>query len=88
LVQVLDLGNTPLANAYLKADDLTKPDASFPLVLYFCRACSLAQLLDVVNPNLLFKNYHFLTSASNPAVAHFEQYANEVIKPLITSPRD
>lgn len=88
LVKVLDLGSTPPANAYLKKEDLEKLEQSFPLVLYFCRMCSLAQLLDVVNPEILFKDYHFLTGASSPSVAHFKQYAEEAILPLITSPDD
>lgn len=88
LVKILDLGHMPPANAYLKKEDLEKPESSFPLVLYFCRTCSLAQLLDVVNPEILFKNYHFLTGASSPSVEHFRKYAEEVIRPLITSPED
>jgi len=85
---MLDLGSMPPANAYVRKEDLAKPEKSFPLALYFCRKCSLAQLLDVVNPEILFKNYHFLTSASFPSVVHFERYAQEVIKPLIQSKND
>ncbi|HVM73378.1 MAG TPA: class I SAM-dependent methyltransferase [Candidatus Paceibacterota bacterium] len=88
LVEVLDLGRTPPANAYLKYEDLDKPEKSYPLVLYFCRNCSLVQLLDVVDPRILFKDYHFLTSASAPAVAHFRKYASEVIIPNLTDPSD
>jgi C-methyltransferase C-terminal domain/Putative zinc binding domain/Methyltransferase domain len=88
LVQVLDLGSTPPANAYLRKEDLEKPEKSFPLALYFCRTCSLAQLLDVVNPELLFKDYYFMTSFSAPLLMHFKKYADEVIAPLVTSPND
>lgn len=88
LVEILDLGSTPPANAYVKKEDLFKPEKSFPLALYFCRTCSLVQLLDVVDPSILFKDYHFLTSASAPSVAHFKAYAEQVIKPLIASPED
>lgn len=88
LVQVLDLGSMPPANAYLKKDALTKPEGSFPLALHFCKTCSLAQVLDVVNPEVLFKDYHFLTGASAPSVKHFDEYANGVIKPFITSKDD
>lgn len=88
LVKVLDLGSTPPANAYLKKEDLHKPEKSFPLALYFCRTCSLAQLLDIVNPEILFKDYHFLTGASAPSIEHFKKYADEEIRPLITSPKD
>lgn len=88
LIKVLDLGSTPPANAYLKKEDLEKPENSFPLALYYCRTCSLAQLLDVVNPEVLFKDYHFLTGASTPSVEHFKKYAEEVIKPLVSSKED
>lgn len=88
LVKILDLGSTPPANAYLKREDLEKPESSFPLALYYCRTCSLAQLLDVVNPEILFKDYHFLTGASAPSVEHFKRYAEEVIRPLVASKED
>jgi len=88
LVKVLDLGFTPPANAYLNEEELGKPEKSFPLVLYYCLTCSLAQLLDVVAPDILFKNYHFLTSASFPSIAHFKKYADDAIRPFIDSPND
>ncbi len=88
LVQILDLGSTPPANAYLSKAQLALPEKSFPLALYFCRTCSLAQLLDVVNPEILFKDYHFLTGASAPSVEHFKEYANDVLRPLVQSPED
>jgi len=88
LVKVLDLGSTPPANAYVKEADLEKFEPSYPLVLYFCRSCSLAQLLDVVHQDILFKDYHFLTSASAPSVEHFRRYAEEAIRPLTTSSDD
>ena len=88
LVKILDLGSTPPANAYLSKEELSKPEKSFPLVLYFCRTCSLVQLLDVVDPEILFKSYHFLTSASMPSIAHFKEYAEKAIIPLITSSKD
>lgn len=88
LVKVLDLGSTPPANAFLKKEDLKKSEKSFPLVLYFCRTCSLVQLLDVVNPEILFKDYHYVTGASAPWVTYFKQYAEEFIRPLVTSEND
>lgn len=88
LVKVLDLGSTPPANAYLKKEELEKPEKSYPLVLYFCRTCSLAQLLDVVDPEILFKDYHYVTGASFPVIGHFKKYAQEAILPILTSPDD
>lgn len=88
VVKVLDLGTTPPANAYLKEEQLYETEKAYPLALYFCRTCSLVQLLDVVDPEILFKNYHFLTGASQPAVEHFAEYALKTIRPFIASPDD
>ena len=88
LTKVLDLGATPPANAYLRKEDLDKPEPSYPLVLYFCRTCTLAQLLDVVDPAILFKDYHYLTGASTPAIEHFKDYAKNAIVPYVESKND
>ena len=49
LVKVLDLGIMPLANSFLKKEELSKQEQNFPLVVYFCNNCGLLQLLDVVD---------------------------------------
>ena len=87
LVSVLDLGETPPANAFLRKEQFAE-EVTFPLALYFCRTCSLLQLLDVVDPAILFKDYHYLTGASAPLVEYFERYAKDVIVPLVSSPGD
>lgn len=88
LVKFLSLGKMPLANAFLTKKKLDKPEPSFPLDVYFCRNCSLVQLLDIVNPKILFKNYTYLTSASKPLVEHFVELGNEVVKKNLQSPND
>lgn len=85
---VLDLGATPPANAYLKEEGLDTSEARYPLALYHCRDCSLLQLLHVVNPEILFKDYHYATGTSPQLFGHFKQYAQDAILPLITSPDD
>src|SRR5947208_12720967 len=47
---VLKLAPTPLADAYVPADRVNQPQASYPLDLFLCRACGFSQLLDVVQP--------------------------------------
>jgi C-methyltransferase C-terminal domain/Putative zinc binding domain/Methyltransferase domain len=88
LVRIIDLGQTPPANAYLRADEMQRSERSYPLAVYFCRTCSLLQLLDVVNPEILFKDYHYLTGASEPLVAHFKEYAQRTIRPFIGSEKE
>ena len=86
--EILNLGKSPLANAFLSKDELSKPEPRFPLVVYFCEHCSLVGLRHVVEPNLLFKNYHYLTSASAPLSEHFKALAVEVGARYINSKND
>ncbi len=88
LVRILDLGKTPLANAYLSKDQLSQPEKRFPLAAYCCKNCTLVQVLDVVNPSLLFKNYHYITAANKPSVDHFKAYAEMIAQRFITSPNN
>lgn len=88
LVKILDLGAMPPANAFLTKKDLLQPERIFPLSVYFCPQCSLVQLRDVVSPALLFSTYHFLTSASAPAMDHFIRLGEMVRSRFITSPHD
>ena len=80
---ILDLGKQPPANAFLKKEDLEKHEDKFPLRLYLCKNCYLLQLLDIVDKNLLFKEYLYLTSASKPIVNHFQRYAFEIYEEFL-----
>ena len=88
IVRVLDLGSMPPANAFLKKDDLEKEERIFPLAVYFCKDCGLLQLLDVVNPKILFGNYHYMTSTSPPLVRHFVGSAAILAKKFIKEKSD
>ena len=44
--------------------------------LYFCRDCAHVQLLDVINPALLFSDYVHVSGTSPVFVSHFREYAN------------
>ena len=88
LVPILDLGAMPLANAFLKEEELSKPERKFPLVLCFCPKCGLAQLSVAVNPDILFRHYDYFTSASKPLAEHFIQSADNLVKRFIKSKND
>ena len=48
IVCFLQLSNMPRAGAYLKKEDLEKPEISYPLDIYFCENCFSVQLLDII----------------------------------------
>lgn len=80
LHKFLSLGHTPLANSFLRKNQLDNVEDFYPLDVYFCGNCYLVQLLDVVSPEVLFKEYAYVTGASKPMQAHFTGLAEDVIK--------
>lgn len=72
---ILRLGKMPAVNYFPTREELSKPQPRYPLNLCFCRTCGLVQLDEVVPPEKLFRNYHYLTSASTPLIVHFRSLA-------------
>lgn len=75
LTQVLDLGNQPLANSY---HDGSENLPEFPLGLNLCENCYHLQLTHIVNPDLLFRNYLYVSGTSNTLKKYFEWFVNFV----------
>ena len=78
LRKFLSLGPTPLANSFLRKSDEFATEESFPLDVHFCEQCSLVQLVDVIDPEVLFRDYIYVTGTSDTMAAHNLEYAREV----------
>ena len=76
---VLHLTPTAPADAYVSGHCLDQVQQTYPLDLFLCHACGHAQLLDVVDPEVLFGTYIYVTTSSPGLVEHFRQYADEVL---------
>jgi SAM-dependent methyltransferase len=74
----VDLGSSPLANAYLTSEDLERPEVHYPLRVYVCEACFLVQLPQVVTPEELFSDYAYLSSYSESWLQHCREYVEHV----------
>lgn len=79
LDEVLSLVPTPPANAFVTEAEKNTAQECFPLDIFLCRDCSHLQLLDVVNPALLFEDYVYVSGTSPAFVEHFRTYARETI---------
>lgn len=78
LRMILDLGLSPVADAYTNHPDEVTP--AYPLQLAVCTGCWLVQLLEVVDHEVLFgTGYSFYSSASAPLSAYHESYARDVL---------
>ena len=64
LTEVVSLTPTPPANAFVAEAALNEKQPSFPLDVFFCEDCAHVQLLDVVDPELLFANYVYVSGTS------------------------
>lgn len=76
--KVFNFGPTPLANEFLKKEQLNDPEYFFPLEVYFCNNCSFLELGHVVDPQILFGKYVYVSSTSPVFIKHFEEFAKSV----------
>ncbi len=80
LVSVLDLGTTALADRMLYENQLNEPEPAFPLEVVFCPECSLMQIMETVDPELLFdEDYPYFSSFSTYLLDHSRQNVLEMI---------
>lgn len=76
LTPILNLGYVPLAGGFLKTPNT--PEFYFPLDISFCNNCYLLQSVNVIDKDLLFKNYFYHTSVSKTLVDHFNEISDEI----------
>ena len=88
LARFLELGPTPLANAFLYTSIEAQAEAVYPLDLYLCDTCSLVQLLDVIDPQVLFRDYIYVTGTSDTIAAHNLRYAQTAAEVAGLRPAD
>jgi hypothetical protein len=79
LSTILDLGETPLANALLKEDEPKNGEQLFPLTLVLCPTCFLLQITENVDQELLYSNYFYRSSFSDEFLAHCKKLADRIM---------
>ncbi len=84
----LSLGPTPLANSFLRRLEEATGERSFPLDVALCGECGLVQLLDVIDPEVLFRDYIYVSGTSTTMSDHLEAYARDVTSRLSLGPND
>jgi len=79
LSPALTLQPTPPANSFL-AEIPEVPEPRYPLDVRFCETCKHLQLVGIVNPEILFRNYVYVSSTSPVMVNHLLRYSQEAIE--------
>jgi SAM-dependent methyltransferase len=78
-LSLIDLGTSPPSNAYLKRDDLNKPEKWFPLRVLVCESCWLVQTEDFASAEELFdEDYAYFSSFSSSWLKHAEDYVEKM----------
>jgi 2-polyprenyl-3-methyl-5-hydroxy-6-metoxy-1,4-benzoquinol methylase len=80
LEPILDLGTTPLANRLLQQHELPLPELQYALQLVYCADCTLVQITETVPPEILFRDYVYLSSFSETMLSHARQVAQTLIE--------
>jgi SAM-dependent methyltransferase len=78
----LSLGPQPLANAFLRTPADLAAERKFPLDVAFCLRCALVQTPDVIDPELLFRDYVYRSGFSSLMAGHFRGYARGLAEEL------
>jgi SAM-dependent methyltransferase len=77
LIDLLSLGSVPLAGYFPKSNERHNVEL-FPLKLQFCDNCKLTQTDSVINPDILFRDYRYLSSVG--LSKHFDDFAETMDK--------
>ena len=77
-----DLGTSPLANSYLRREQLAEPEPTYPLEVMVCDSCFLVQLPEVASPAEIFSDYAYFSSYSETWLRHCERYAESMVERL------
>lgn len=76
----LDLGIQPLANSYLRIEDVPFEN-TYPLRVFLCPSCALVQLSDYeAAENIFSDNYAYFSSYSDSWLRHAKAYTEKMIE--------
>jgi len=75
-----DLGMSPLANSYLRPEEVNRMEPFYPLRALVCSACFLVQLEDFETPHAIFSDYAYFSSYSTTWLEHSRRYADQAIE--------
>lgn len=85
---ILDLGETALANRFLRPQEINSPEPYFPLRLMLCPSCGLVQLDVNVPRELLFKDYIYVSGTSDLVHKHARWLVSTLSKRYRLDPSD
>ena len=77
---LVDLGMSPLCESYLTAEQLNQMEPFYPLHVYVCENCFLAQLEEYVSPEAIFTEYAYFSSYADSWLQHAKNYTDLMVE--------
>lgn len=79
---MVDLGVSPLCESFLRGDQLDTMEPHYPLAVFVCSKCYLAQLGQYVSVGEIFHEYAYFSSYSTSWVEHARNYVHTIARQL------
>lgn len=80
VLQMANLATCPPSNSYVTAEAISSPEKWYPLKVFVCQKCWLAQTADFVDREECFSsNYAYFSSCSSSWMEHARSYAKKMI---------
>jgi SAM-dependent methyltransferase len=79
---LVDLGMSPLCENYVSPEKANQMEAFYPLHVYVCDNCFLAQLEQYVSPEEIFGEYAYFSSYSDSWLEHAKRYTDMIVSRL------
>jgi 2-polyprenyl-3-methyl-5-hydroxy-6-metoxy-1,4-benzoquinol methylase len=77
----VDLGMSPISNAFISKQNLNNAEKFYPLHAYVCENCLLAQLEEFESPADIFnEDYAYFSSYSNSWLNHSKKYTDLMVE--------
>lgn len=77
---LVDLGMSPLCENFLSSEQLNHMEPFYPLRVYVCESCFLAQLEEYVSPEEIFNEYAYFSSYADSWLQHAKNYTDLMIE--------
>lgn len=77
----VNLGMSPIANTYIKPEDINKMEPFYPLHVYVCNKCFLVQLPSTIAREVHFNNhYAYFSSYAKSWLQHSKNYVDMMMR--------
>lgn len=84
---IVAFGAMPLTGSFLEPSDSYEDEDRYPLGVISCRSCRLMSLTHVVDPEVLYRNYFYVSSDSDLITQHMRTLAKLAVE-RFEIPRD